>query len=218
MHGWLATMEALTCIGFTECEVGKIANKLGWSEEFSEMEDLYVLSVIDRAIYQFLVAVSTMRKEHIVGLPATVEGGSRGQQWVGYLEYTFAESLRLASKRPHYGFKESAVMENYVNAGIAWQRKRAPPPPPTPKVIDPKVDKPPAGGGKNPKEQLFCIANIAQVLGVEGQVCKRGADCYFSHKFDRKAKTDAQWIEFVNASKVRSESLKRKLAQAFGVK
>lgn len=201
---------------------------------YTALEDMYVLCVADRAVLQWMTAVSTMRKSEVVGLTAPREDDIRGQWWVRYIEHCFADAFKTASVRPHYAFRESSMYSNYLEAGKKYRLKRAPPPPaPTPKVGDPKTNKlrektstvaadaktPTIDEGAPTKKVLYCIPHLAKELGVKGENgCQRGDKCYYSHQFDRAAKTDTEWIELVNSSKVRSEPLKRKLAQAFGQK
>ena len=115
--GVLTTLEGLTCLNFTQCEVAKIANRLLWSDEFNDLEDLYLFSLFDQALYRWMSSVSTMRKEDIMGLTAPMDEDKPGQLWMRYLEHTVAEAVKNASPRPHYGFREANIYQNYLEAG-----------------------------------------------------------------------------------------------------
>lgn len=207
------------------------------SDGFNHLEDFYRYSVFDQALYRWMSSVSTMRKEDIVGLTEPMDGDAPGQFWMKYLEHTVAEAVKNASQRPHYGFREANIYQNYLEAGrllaIAANekaaRKRAKHA--ADEINEDDKDQGSSDGEKDntqkkrargrDDEPTICIKHLAGLFGLKDTrdrlyACTYGGDqCIFRHHECRKdAGTKSELLSIVENSRIANLTLRGALIEA----
>jgi hypothetical protein len=216
--GFLLYLEAITGIEVLSTPLGKTAREIAYKSAWDKFEDLYILHLLEKVMYNWHMNISTVKISAVEGYVAPEGDQTSAQAWLDFLGYLVAGTMKDTEPRPHHTFQDSIELKNLlaVEKNAIGKRRLS--------AREEKSESEEEDGGSEEEAQVgpdtkrsgkkqdrgqkkpLCIAHLAFLFEVKdstGQAfsCSFGSGCHFHHPDGRKnAGTKLELLHIVKHS------------------